>query len=194
VQFDWTFFTEQRFVESLISGLKTTLVLSGSSAAGALLIGVLLLLAKTGGPRTLRIVCRWYTDVARNVPVLITLFFLYFGLTSVFPPSEYAFLRTPYLGEIICVAAISLVMGAFVSEVLRQGVESVPAGQFEAALACGLNGPNIYRQVVIPPTTAARPPGAFDRDGQRHQELDIRHDDWSGRPHVAWAKSRVGNV
>lgn len=150
MQFDWTFFTEQRFIESLLSGLKTTLILSGSSAIGSLLIGVLLLLARNGGPAPLRLVSRWYTDMARNVPVLITLFFLYFGITSVFPPSEYSFLRTPYLGEIICVAAISLVMGAFVAEVLRQGVESVPAGQFEAAMACGLDGPSIYRHVVIP--------------------------------------------
>lgn len=150
MQFDWIFFTEQRVIESLISGLKTTLILSGSSAIGSLLIGVILLLLRNGGPRALQLISRWYTDAARNVPVLITLFFLYFGITSVFPPAEYSLLRTTYLGEIICVLAISLVMGAFVSEVLRQGVESVPAGQFEAAMACGLDEPSIYRHVVIP--------------------------------------------
>lgn len=150
MQFDWIFFTDQRFIESVISGLKITLILSGASAIGSLFIGFILLLARNGGPRAFQLASRWYTDLARNVPILITLFFLYFGTTSVFPPSEYPFLRTPYLAAIICIVTISLAMGAFVSEVLRQGVESVSAGQFEAAMACGMDGPSIYRHVVIP--------------------------------------------
>jgi len=150
MRFDWEFLADPRLAAGLISGLKMTLILSVCSALGALLIAIVLVIARIGGPRPLQLASRYYTDVARNVPVLITLFFLYFGITSLFPPSEYTFLRTPHLGAIITVVAVSLVMGAFVSEVLRQGVESVPVGQVEAAMASGLDAPSIYRHVVIP--------------------------------------------
>jgi polar amino acid transport system permease protein len=150
VQFDWAFLGDPRLADAIIAGLKTTLILSACSALGSLLIGVLLVITRVAGPRSLQLIAQWYTDLARNVPILITMFFFYFGLTSLFPPSDYTFLRTPHLGEIITIIAISLIMGAFVSEVLRQGIESVPVGQVEAGMATGLNASSIYRHVIVP--------------------------------------------
>ena len=148
--FDWTFLSDPRLAAGLAEGLKITLILSLCSALGAMLVGVVLAVARIAGPRPVQLAARHYTDVARNVPLLITIFFLYFGTTNLFPPGEFTFLRTPHFGEIVMIVAISLVMGAFVSEVIRQGVESVPIGQVEAAMATGLHSRTIYRQIVIP--------------------------------------------
>ena len=150
MNFDWTFLPDPRLLAGISAGLKMTLVLTLCSALGALVVGVMLAAARIAGPRPVQRVARYYTDVARNTPMLITIFFLYFGVTNVLPPAEFTFLRTPHFGAIVMIIAISLVMGAFVSEVLRQGVESVPVGQVEAAMATGLQTPTIYRQVIIP--------------------------------------------
>ncbi len=150
MSFDWAFLADSRFIEALIAGLKVTILLTLYSAVGAVLIGLLLTTARIAGPRWVQRAARYYTDVARNTPMLITMFFLYFGSTNLFPPSEFTFLRTPHYGEIVVVLAISLAMGAFVSEVLRQGVESIPVGQVEAAMACGMESRSIYRHVIIP--------------------------------------------
>ncbi|WP_076999926.1 amino acid ABC transporter permease [Variovorax sp. KK3] len=150
MQFDWKFLADPRLAEALIAGLKTTVVLSLCSAAGALLIGIVLATCRVGGPRIVQRAARGYIDVARNVPLIITMFFFYFGLTNLFPPMEYGLLRTPHLAMVVTIVAIALVEGAFVAEVLRQGVESVPVGQLEAAAACGIPGPTMYRHVVIP--------------------------------------------
>lgn len=150
MSFDWTFLSDPRLSAGIIAGLKMTLVLTLCSALGALVVGVLLATARIAGPSTVQRLARYYTDVARNTPMLITIFFLYFGVTNVMPPAEFTFLRTPHFGAIVMIVAISLVMGAFVSEVIRQGVESVPMGQVEAAMATGLETPTIYRQIVIP--------------------------------------------
>jgi polar amino acid transport system permease protein len=150
VPFDWAFLSDPRLASALAAGLKVTLLLSLCSAVGALLIGILVAVARIAGPAPVQRAARYYTDVARNVPLLITIFFLYFGMTNLFPPAEFTFLRTRHYGEIVMVVAISLVMGGFVSEVIRQGVESVPIGQVEAAMATGLETRTIYRQIVIP--------------------------------------------
>jgi len=150
VQFDWNFLADPRLFEALASGLKITLLLSVGGAIGALLVGTLLATCRIAGTPVLQRAARAYTDVARNVPLIITMFFLYFGLTNLFPPNENAWLRTPYLATIITIVALTLVEGAFVAEILRQGVESVPVGQFEAAAASGIQGPTLYRHVVIP--------------------------------------------
>jgi polar amino acid transport system permease protein len=150
VSFDWQFMTDPRLIAALIDGLKLTLILSVASAIGAMLIGLAIAVARIAGPKPLRNAARIYTDIVRNVPLLISLFFVYFGTTSLFPPGDFPILRTPHLGEIVAVLTISLVMGGFVSEVIRQGVDAVPLGQMEAALACGLPASHIYRHVVIP--------------------------------------------
>lgn len=150
MSFDWMFLSDPRLVAGLVAGLKITLILSLCSALGALLVGVILSVARIAGPKPVQLAARYYTDVARNVPLLVTIFFLYFGVTNLFPPGEYTFLKTPHFGEIVTITAISLVMGAFVSEVIRGGVESVSLGQMEAAMATGLNAGTTYRQVVIP--------------------------------------------
>jgi polar amino acid transport system permease protein len=150
VPFDWSFLADPRLAAGLGAGLRITLILSLCSALGALVVGVILTVARIAGPAAVQRAARYYTDVARNVPLLITIFFLYFGTTNVLPPAEFTFLRSRNFGEIVMVVAISLVMGAFVSEVLRQGVESVSVGQMEAAMATGLETRTIYRQIVIP--------------------------------------------
>ena len=150
VTFDPQFLSDPRLAAALWAGVKTTLLLAVLSALGSFLLGVLLTAAQVTGSEIVSQAARGYINVARNVPLLIVMFFLYFGGTSLFPPSDYSFMRHLRLGETTVVLAITAVSGAFIAEVLRQGIEAVPVGQFEAALATGLAPTSIYQHVIIP--------------------------------------------
>jgi polar amino acid transport system permease protein len=150
MQLDWQFLSEPERMAALLSGLRTTLILFAASSIGAVVVGLVIVAMRVGSCSALRRIAYIYTNVVRNVPLLISLFFAYFGLTSVFPPVSFPFLRTPYLGDCITIVTISLVMGGFVSEVIRQGIEAVPVGHIEAAMASGLDGWHVYRHVVFP--------------------------------------------
>jgi His/Glu/Gln/Arg/opine family amino acid ABC transporter permease subunit len=150
VHLDWQFLADPDNIGALLDGLWLTIVLFVTSAAGALLAGAGVTTMRIAGGRALRRVAIVYTDVVRNVPLLVSLFFMYFGLTSVFAPVEFPLLRTPHLGQIVSVVTIALVMGGFVSEIMRQGIEAVPVGQVEAAAATGLSSKGVYRHIVFP--------------------------------------------
>jgi His/Glu/Gln/Arg/opine family amino acid ABC transporter permease subunit len=147
---DWQFLSDPDRIAALTSGFWMTLILFAGSSIGAVAVGLAITAMRVGTNGALRRVAMIYTDIVRNVPLLISLFFVYFGLTSVFPPLSFPFLRTPYLGDYVTVVTISLVMGGFVSEVIRQGIEAVPVGQVEAAAASGLDSLRVYRHVVFP--------------------------------------------
>ena len=147
---DWQFLSDPDRIAALTDGFRMTLILFLSSSVGAVIVGLVITTMRVSASGPLRKVAMIYTDVVRNVPLLISLFFVYFGLTSVFPPVSFPILRTPHLGDYVTVITISLVMGGFVSEVIRQGIEAVPVGQIEAGVATGLDSLGVYRHVVFP--------------------------------------------
>jgi polar amino acid transport system permease protein len=147
---DWRFITDPEIIAALAAGLQLTAILSLCSAIGSLLVGLIISAMRIAGPKPLQFAGHLYVLAVRNVPLLIALFFVYFGTVILFPATNYPLLRTPHLGAIIATITISLVMGGFVSEVIRAGVEALPLGQIEAALASGLSSRSVYRHVVIP--------------------------------------------
>jgi His/Glu/Gln/Arg/opine family amino acid ABC transporter permease subunit len=147
---DWQFLSDPDRIAALTDGFWMTLILFVGSSIGAVLVGLVLTAMRVSTHALSRKIAMIYTDIVRNVPLLISLFFVYFGLTSVFPPISFPVLRTPHLGDYVTVITISLVMGGFVSEVIRQGIEAVPVGQIEAAVASGLDSLRVYRHVVFP--------------------------------------------
>lgn len=92
-----------------------------------------------------------YSTVFRGTPLLIQLFVLYYGVGTV------AFVRdSPTLwwvfsdGAHCAILAIALNSGAYMSEALRGGLQSVPMGQIDAARACGMSRPLAFRRIVFP--------------------------------------------
>ena len=147
---EWRFIADPEVIAALAAGLRLTVVLCLCSAIGSLLVGLTISTMRIAGPKPLQRAAHLYVLVVRNIPLLIALFFVYFGTVILFPPTNYPLLRTQHLGEVIATVTISLVMGGFVSEVIRAGVEALPLGQMEAALASGLSSRDAYRHVVIP--------------------------------------------
>jgi polar amino acid transport system permease protein len=126
--------------DAIVEGVVLTLQLSAIAILIGLLIGILVAALRTGGPRLLQILAKSYVEAFRNTPLLVQLFIVFFGLSSVglrFSANEAALL------------ALSLNLGAYSAEIIRAGIESVHKSQREAGFALGLNSFQVFRYVIL---------------------------------------------
>jgi putative glutamine transport system permease protein len=125
----------------LLLGFRTTVVLSAASMALGLAVGTILAVLRLLPAAALRAGARFVIEFFRNVPILIQLFFYYFGL--------------PRLGISLsaftcALLGLSIYSGVYVAEAIRAGVLVVGPGQVEAALATGLSRLQALRHIVLP--------------------------------------------
>jgi polar amino acid transport system permease protein len=147
---DASFLVGPRMLAALAEGMVLTFKVTLFAACGAFLIGTAVAVTRVAGGRIARAVAGGFVNFFRNTPLLIVLFFLYFGLPGLLPRSSFPALYGGHYEVAVTVAAVSMVSGAFVSEVLRAGIEAVPSGQFEAAAATGLRRAQAFQHVVFP--------------------------------------------
>jgi polar amino acid transport system permease protein len=125
----------------LLSGLVQTLLLSAMVVPLGLLGGVLLALLSTVRSPWVRWPLMAWVDVFRSLPPLVLLVFVYAGL-------PFAGLEVSPWGAVA--VGFFLNTGAYYGEILRAGIESVPAGQVEAARSTGLSRGQAMAWVVLP--------------------------------------------
>ncbi len=134
----------------LIDGLLTTLRLAALSWIFAVLLGIFFGALRTVPFRPLRAIATAYVEFFRNVPLLVWLFFWYFGAPEAFPE----FVRQWFIRHGIeiwsAIAAVSVYHGARFAEVIRSGIQSIPKTQLEAGMASGLSVGQTYRLIIIP--------------------------------------------
>ena len=124
----------------LVQGLFVTLQISAASLALSLTIGLVTAIFRLAQSPLAALLARFYVEVVRNTPLLIQIFFIYFVLG-------------PLLGLERMPAAIlslSLFEGAYIAEILRSGILSVPRQQVEASYSLGLSTYATYRKVILP--------------------------------------------
>lgn len=147
----------------LVRGILTTLWVSAVAFAGALLLGLVIALARTSHWRALRELATFYIEIVRGIPVLVLLFYV-------------AFVGAPWLVDVVnfiiaplrglgwvqplsvreldftwrAIIALTVCYSAFIAEILRAGIEAVERGQVEAAWALGLSRWQTFRHVVAP--------------------------------------------
>jgi polar amino acid transport system permease protein len=130
--------------ELLRVGLPNTLLLALTSAVVGTVLGMVLAVAGLSRSRWLRWPARVYTDVFRGLPAAVTILLIGVGLS---PLGLRLWGPNPYpLG----ILALSLIAGAYIGEIFRSGIQSVDAGQLEAARALGFSRPLGMRLIVIP--------------------------------------------
>lgn len=124
----------------LLEGLKITLHITWISMILTYIIGLVTALLRLSESIVGRFVARIYLEVARNTPLIVQLFFVYFVIA-------------PVLGIdrlFAAILALSLFEGAYASEIYRSGIVSLPKGQWEAAHSLGLTRFDTYRKVILP--------------------------------------------
>ncbi|MEK3705449.1 amino acid ABC transporter permease [Paenibacillus sp. FSL R7-0198] len=129
----------------LLEGTVVTLKLVVISLIIAMVIGLISGLMSTSLNRVLRLVATLYVDIIRGTPLLVQVYFIYFGLPV------FLDMRIPAMTAGII--AISLNAGAYISEIFRAGINSISNGQHEAARSLGLSRFQTMRLVVLPQAT-----------------------------------------
>ena len=127
--------------ESFLLGLGNTLQTAVCALALAFIIGAALGLMSTSGSKLLRIIARIYVEFVQNTPLLLQLCFLYYALA--FAGVSLGVIRTGII-------ALGVYTGAYMGEVVRAAIESVPKGQFEAAQAQGFNYLQRMGYIILP--------------------------------------------
>ena len=130
------------YLTLLLEGALITLELSLGALVLGTVGGVLLGLLRTARAWPLRALPLGYVEIVRSTPFLILLFFIYYGLPLV--------LNADIPAYPAAIAALSIYCSAYMAEVVRAGLESVPRGQAEAAAALGLRYPQIVGLVILP--------------------------------------------
>ena len=143
----------QPYFGDLAAGARLTVLACALALAGGLALGIVAALMRTASSQAARRIANLYVDVFRNVPFIVQLFFLFYGLPEI--GVELSAFATGVL-------ALSLAGGAFVSDVIRSGILALEPGVLEAAQVSGLSRFAIYRRIVLPIAlrTAIRPLGA----------------------------------
>jgi polar amino acid transport system substrate-binding protein len=128
------------YLASLLRAAVVTLVISCLAMALAVAVGMAVAAGRVYGPRLLRAVLAVYVEVTRGTPVLLQLFVIYYGLSSV--------IRLPAFAA--AVIGLGLNYAAYEAEIYRAALEAIPRAQLEAARTLGLSEGQILRLVRAP--------------------------------------------
>ena len=140
----------------ILGAFWVTIQLSVLSAIGALVIGTIVAILRVSPVRVLRLLGTSYVNVFRNTPLTLLMVFSILGLSFILGLNLSQDLsRNSYLWAIV---VLSIYHAAFVCEALRSGVNTVPAGQAEAARAIGMTFTQNLRNVVLPQAIRASVP------------------------------------
>jgi polar amino acid transport system permease protein len=138
---DWGAFSTYLVNIYLLEGAWTTVWLSVVTMAFGLVLGLLVAIMHMSRNPVLRSMARFYLWIMRGTPLLVQLIIIYTGLPQI--GIRLSVVQSALLG-------LSLNEGAYLSEIIRAGILSVPKGQFDAARAVGMNYPTLMRVVVMP--------------------------------------------
>jgi glutamate transport system permease protein len=141
-------FTDPANIDVYVTGFLWILKLTVAGAVGALVLGVLLAAMRVSPVPVLRGFGAAWVNTFRNTPLTLLIFFCYFGLYSTLglTLSDDIDLNNFWLG----VVGLSVYTAAFVCEAVRSGINTVPAGQAEAARAIGMSFAQTLRIIVLP--------------------------------------------
>ncbi|MDQ2149305.1 amino acid ABC transporter permease [Alcaligenaceae bacterium C4P045] len=130
----------------LLKGTWITIQLSLTAMVLGLVVAVVCAWGKTAGPAPLRWSINVYIELIRNTPFLVQLFFFFFALPSL------GVRWSPYTAAL---TAMVVNLGAYATEIIRAGIESISKGQIEAGLALNLKRWEIFRFVILKPALKA---------------------------------------
>ncbi|MCA1771818.1 MAG: amino acid ABC transporter permease [Halomonas sp.] len=129
-------------IPHLLPGIPYTLLISFGGLAIGFFIGIFFGLLRISPLRWLRWPAIVYVEVFRGTPILVQVLFIFYGLPQI--------LGGPINALVAGIAAIAVNSGAYISEIVRGGVQSIERGQREASLSLGLSRTQAFRYVIWP--------------------------------------------
>ncbi|WMW65476.1 amino acid ABC transporter permease [Nitratidesulfovibrio liaohensis] len=148
--FDWKLVLSGEYLQWIIDGVVVTCQISALSLVLAMAIGTLIAVMRLSGVRPLVWFSAGFTEFFRNTPLLVQIFFWYFGSDAVLPAAVNQWLYKQNFEFAAGVIALAVYTAAFIAEEIRSGIFSIPRTQLEASRACGLTFLQAMRYVVLP--------------------------------------------
>lgn len=124
----------------LPTGIGYTLSVTLMGSLAAILTGLLVAFGKLSRHKWVQIIASFYTEILRGIPLLVLLFYIYYALGE--------FLKIPALAA--AVLGFGFCYGAYMADVFRAGIESIPKVQGEAARSLGMNPRQAMFQIILP--------------------------------------------
>ena len=140
--YDWGLAWDYR--SQYLQGALTALEVAVVALLLSVIVGLLLALARMSR-RPLTWAASFYVNFFRGMPALVTVLWVYFGF-SIFIGVNFTVFQAG-------VIALTLLYGAFISEIFRAALEAIPRGQREAGMALGLGKTRTFVQVILPQAT-----------------------------------------
>ena len=153
-QIEWSYVGRFLTVKVILDGIVNTMVMAVLAMALGIVLGVVVAIMQLSPNPVLRSVASGYTWLFRGTPLILQLL-LWFNLALVFPaigiPGLWSVravdIMTPFLAALL---GLGINQGAYTSEVMRAGMLSVDAGQYEAAQAIGMGRLRALRRIILP--------------------------------------------
>lgn len=134
------------WLPQLFRGAVTTVELSVVAMLAGIVLGVFLALGKISKNKVVSKLCSAYIFFFRGTPLLMQLFFIYYGLPTI---SMSLAINNKFFAAFV---AFALNFGAYCAELVRAAIQSIDKGQFEASKALGMTGTQNMRLVILPQT------------------------------------------
>ena len=153
-QIEWSYVGRFLTVPVILAGIRNTLVMAVLAMALGIVLGIAVAVMRLSPNPVLASVAAFYTWLFRGTPLILQLL-LWFNLALVFPvlgipgiwSGRAVDIMTPFLAALL---GLGINQGAYTSEVMRAGMLSVDAGQYEAASAIGMGRLKALRRIILP--------------------------------------------
>lgn len=153
--FDWTFFWQNLLTPrgTFLQGLSLTVVVSVLAMTLALAVGLVIALMRRSTFAPFRVFASFYIWLIRGTPLLVQLVLIYTGFAAV---GLFRFSDVDVFGLLIKAAVQAAIVGlvinesAYISEIVRSGLDAIPVGQTEAARSLGMTGWASMRWIIMP--------------------------------------------
>jgi polar amino acid transport system permease protein len=132
----------RRILAFLPDGILRTFQVTLLSIACALVVGLLTGVGRISRITIINRIATIYVEIIRGIPLLVQIFYIYYALGKI--------IRVPDIAS--AVIAMTVCYGAYLGEIFRAGIQSIPKGQMEASIALGLTRGQALRHVVLPQT------------------------------------------
>jgi len=135
--------TPARYLPLLLRGALTTIQIACVSMALAIFLGLPIAMARLWGPRPVQWAAIAYVEFFRGIPVLLLIFFLYYGLPTI---------GLKLNAMTAAIVGFGLNYAAYEAEIYRSGIAAIPVGQWEAAASLGMGRRLTFRRIILPQT------------------------------------------
>lgn len=191
--FDWSFVSRPQFVGLLIDGTARTLALAVLSGALSFALGALIAVARLWPSAWVRMPANAAVEVVRNVPALFWILFFYFVLPELLP-REIGKALHEWSGYAFAAGVMGLAVdnGAYLSDILRNGMVKVPRGQRDAAASCGMSVWQECMWILCPQSLRAMMPAIANRmiHNFKNTSLCVA----IALPELTWATQQIESI